>query len=56
VRIWQDAYEHVFGQRLPTWRQVLENVEQTALRFRVRVTEGAAPESGALTPLVTMPA
>ena len=41
VRTWQDAYEHVFGaerltgvtvaQRLPMWRQILRNTEQTAL-------------------------
>jgi ribosomal protein S18 acetylase RimI-like enzyme len=41
VRTWQDAYEHVFGaerlaavtveQRLPMWRQILQDPEQTAL-------------------------
>jgi GNAT superfamily N-acetyltransferase len=41
VRTWQAAYQHVFGaerlagvtveQRLPMWRQILQNVEQTAL-------------------------
>jgi len=41
VRTWQDAYGHVFGaerlagvtveQRLPMWRQILEDAEQTAI-------------------------
>jgi GNAT superfamily N-acetyltransferase len=41
VRTWQDAYEHVFGaerlagvtvaQRLPMWRQILNDPAQTAL-------------------------
>jgi ribosomal protein S18 acetylase RimI-like enzyme len=41
VRTWQAAYEHVFGaerltgvtveQRLPMWRQILRDAEQTAL-------------------------
>lgn len=41
VRTWQDAYEHVFGaerlagvtvaQRLPMWRQILDDPSQTAL-------------------------
>ena len=41
MRTWQDAYEHVFGaerlaavtveQRLPMWRQILQDPEQTAL-------------------------
>ena len=41
MRTWQDAYEHVFGaerlagvtveQRLPMWRQILHDPEQTAL-------------------------
>jgi GNAT superfamily N-acetyltransferase len=41
VRTWQEAYEHVFGaerlasvtvaQRLPMWRQILDDPAQTAL-------------------------